>query len=392
MSSGCLVFPMTAPVRFDDLLTLTDVDLGSSVSDLRAEIRQFISESLESRLFEPRCDSWLTGYSPEFSRLLGERGWLGMTWPKRYGGHERTEVERFVVTEELLAAGAPVAAHWGTERQVGPQFLRFGSDYLKDRFLPLFAAGSCYFAAGMSEPDTGSDLASLTTRALHVDGGWTISGTKVWTSHAHRCHFLIVLCRTSPLGADRHTGISQLIVDMASPGVELTPIHLLSGEHHFNQVVFDEVFVPDEMVLGEIGDGWAQVSAELVLERSGPDRFMSTFPLLRRSGDELLEASWFPEFGQLVSSLWSLRWASLAIVKRLEEGAEAGIPAAVVKDVGTTFDQLVPEVVRIYADSLSEESLRLLREGIEAAPGFTLRGGTSEMLRTIVSRNLGRGA
>jgi hypothetical protein len=379
---------MTSGVGFDELLTFADMRLGSSVSALRTEVRDFIFDNRESGMFEPRCDSWLTGYSPEFSRRLGERGWLGMTWPKRYGGHERAEIERFVVTEELLAAGAPVAAHWGAERQVGPQFLRFGSDYLSGRFLPQFAAGSCYFAAAMSEPDTGSDLASLTTRAQRTDGGWNISGTKVWTSHAHRCHFLIVLCRTSPLESDRHAGISQLIVDMTSPGIQLTPIHLISGEHHFNQIVFDNVFVPDEMVLGEIGEGWAQVSAELALERSGPDRFMSTFPLLRQAGGEISDESWFSEYGHLVSSLWCLRWASLGIVQRLDQGTDAGVPAAVVKDVGTTFDQLVPEAVRLYWDDLSEESLRLLREGIEAAPGFTLRGGTSEMLRTIVSRNL----
>lgn len=296
---------MPASIRF------RPVELPGAAEELRAEVRAFLSAEIAAGAFSPRCDAWLGEYSPGFSRKLGERGWLGVTWPKRYGGHERSAFERFVVTEELLAAGARVASHWIADRRSGPSILRYGTEEQKERFLPVIARGECFFSIGMSEPESGSDLASVQTSAERVGDGWRINGTKIWTGGAHRSHHAIVLCRTSPPEErDRHAGLSQLIVDLSAPGITVSPIRLLTGEHVFNEVVMEDVEVPAEMVLGHMGEGWRQVTSELAFERSGPERFLSTFPLfvelvraLGRAPGERAKV----EVGVLVARLWTLR-------------------------------------------------------------------------------------
>jgi alkylation response protein AidB-like acyl-CoA dehydrogenase len=361
--------------------------------DLRAALRGFLAEEIAAGAFEPSCDSWLGGHDPAFSRRLAARGWVGMTWPRRYGGHERSSLERYTVVEELLAAGAPVAAHWISDRQTGPLLLRYGSEELRQQLLPKMAAGECYFSIGMSEPDSGSDLASIRTSARRGDGGWIVNGTKVWTSHAHRNHYMLTLVRTSPLDeADRHAGMSQLIIDLAAPGVEVRAIRILTGEHHFNEVVLRDAFVPDLMLVGEEGAGWRQVLAELAYERSGPERLLSTFPLLTELVRELgvqpsVEAS--HEVGRLAAGLWALRNLSMTVAGALDAGEAPAIQAALTKDVGTRFERELTESVRAVAPATSGPRLRkLLAESITAGPGFTLRGGTNEILRGIVARGL----
>ena len=359
-------------------------ELPEAAAELRADVRRFLRDELSAGAFIPRCDAWLSGCDPAFSRRLGERGWLGMTWPRRYGGQERSALERHVVVEELLAAGAPVAAHWIADRQTGPLLLRYGSEALRERFLPGMAQGKTYFAIGMSEPDSGSDLASVRTSARRVEGGWSVGGTKVWTSGAHLAHAMITLVRTEPPGDDRHAGLSQVIVDLEADGVEIRPIRLLTGEHHFNEVVLRDCFVPDSMVVGALGEGWKQVTSELAYERSGPERFLSTFPLLAD-----LAASGSAAAGRLAAELWTLRRLSLGVAGALQAGAEPAVEAALVKDLGTLFEREVTEASRAVhggepGHPLHEHYRRALLEG----PGFTLRGGTSEVLRTIVARSL----
>jgi alkylation response protein AidB-like acyl-CoA dehydrogenase len=372
--------------------------LSEEAEDLRAEVRAFLSEELADGAFEPRCDGWFNGYSPEFSRKLGKRGWLGMTWPKRYGGHERSSLERFVVLEELLAAGAPVASHWIADRQSGPSILRFGTEEQKRRFLPAIACGECFFSIGMSEPESGSDLASVQTSAERVDGGWLINGMKIWTGGAHRSHYFIVLCRTSPRSEeDRHAGLSQFIVDLSTPGITVEPIRLVTDEHVFNEVRLENVFVPDNLLLGEVGAGWEQVTSELAHERSGAERFMSTFPLLvelvRVLGEDLDEQSRIT-VGTLVSRLWTLRKMSLSVAVALETGAAPEVEAALVKELGNRFEREVADAARLLMPSEpsfeAPDPFRVrLAEAISHAPAFTLRGGTSEILRGIVARGLG---
>ncbi|MGY5882628.1 acyl-CoA dehydrogenase family protein [Modestobacter lacusdianchii] len=377
-------------------LTLAPAPRSAAAEEVRAEVREFLAAELAAGTFTTHVDTWLSGVDPAFSRKLGERGWLGMTWPKRYGGHERTAMERYAVTEELLAAGAPVAAHWIADRQSGPNLLRYGTEAQRTEILPRIAAGECYFVIGMSEPDSGSDLASIRTRATrNGDGDWVVNGAKVWTSNAHTSHYAITLVRTSPADpASRHAGLSQLLVDLSLPGITVNPIRILDGGHHFNEVVFDDVVVPGDMLLGEEGAGWHQVTAELAFERSGPERFLSTYPLIAEFARRAADPAQLAALGRISARLLALRQLSLRIAGALDRGELPDIPAALVKDVGTTFEADVIDEVRRAVDvpaSLdSPDPLgRALAEAQLHAPGYTLRGGTNEILRGIVARGLG---
>lgn len=369
------------------------VTLSAHEVALQAAVHEFVDRELPEGSYEPGLG--MAGeHDPDFSRRLAAQGWVGMTLPKKYGGQGASAVERFLVTEVLLARGAPLGAHWVADRQMGPSILRHGTEAQRERFLPLIAAGDCYFSIGMSEPDSGSDLASIRTSAHRTAGGWRLRGAKTWTSMAHRNGWAMVLARSSR-GATRHEGMSQFIVDLSAPGVSITPIAFMHGGHHFNDVVFDDVFVPDELVLGTIGQGWAQVTGELAFERSGPDRYLSTY---------LLFAHWLrmqnPDHpgshiaGKLVAQLWGMRQMSLSIARSLDDGAAPALEAAIAKDLGTVFENEVIAAVREHLtgmdpDPIAETLLqRLLAESIVTAPTFTIRGGTTEILRTIIARGL----
>jgi acyl-CoA dehydrogenase len=367
--------------------------LPANYADLRHEVRSFLAEELAAGSFTPRCDSWLTGFDAQFSRRVGDRGWIGTTFPKQYGGPGADPLTRFVIAEELLAAGAPVAAHWIADRQSGPSILRFGTEQQRQRYLPGIARGELFFAIGMSEPDAGSDLAAVRTRAERVAGGWLVKGTKVWTSHAHHAHHMLTLVRTSPTDATaRHAGLSQFIIDLASPGVQCRPIRLISGAHHFNEVVLDGVFVGDEQVLGTVGEGWAQVTHELANERSGPERFLSTLPLLEAARGVLASTAEGRRLvARLTAELWTLRNMSIAVAAELQAGRTPNVTAAIVKDLGTRFERdlvhAVAEVLAIEPDPGVDGVLpRMLAGALLQAPGFTLRGGTSEILRGIIAK------
>jgi len=298
------------------------VTLPDSAPALRQQVREFLQREKDAGSFTPRQNSWSDG-DAAFSRKLGQAGYIGMVWPKAYGGHERTALERYVVMEELLAGGAPVGAHWVADRQSGNQILRHGSERARQLILPQIAAGECFFAIGMSEPDSGSDLAAVRTKAVKAEGGWKISGTKVWTSSAHRAHYLIALVRTAPKEDDRHAGMTQFIVDLKSPGLKLSPILNIYGAHDWNEVVFDECFVPDDMVVGEVGGGWNMVTSELAFERSGPDRFLSTYQLFLAAMDTLgdqPDARAVNEIGRFVAHLTTLRRMSTSVAGMLTEG------------------------------------------------------------------------
>ena len=367
--------------------------MSEGVDQLRAEVRQFLAAQLAAGVFEPRVNSWMDAHDPEFSRLLGQQGWIGMTWPRRYGGAERTAFERHAVTEELLAAGAPVAAHWFADRQIGPQLLRFGTDEQRNRFLPQIATGRCFFAIGMSEPDAGSDLASIRTVAKRDGDGWRLRGTKVWTSHANRSGFMMTLCRTAPKGEDRHAGLSQLIVDLEADGVQVNPIEGIDGEPHFCEVVLDEVLVPAENLVGTEGNGWEQVTSELAYERSGPERFLSTILPLREAVEIAGTGSHRADreqVGRAFAQLMALRRLSLDVVGGLERGAADDVQAALVKDLGTRFEQELVEALRLPRTGQCDDGAHseFLATAQLSAPTYTLRGGTTEILRGIVGRAL----
>ena len=368
--------------------------LPETAVNLRADVLALLERARTAGVWSADGLSWW-GRNPALSRALGAAGFIGMTWPREYGGSERSYLERYVVTEELLAACAPTAFHWFADRQIGPSILRYGTEEQKRRFLPPIARGELSFAVGMSEPDSGSDLASIRTRAERADGGWRLNGSKIWTSYAHEAEYCVALVRTEPKSDKRHAGMSQVIVDLKnSDGITVRPIVDLPGRHDFNEVFFEDAFVPDDCLLGSPGDGWAQVTSELAYERSGPERFLTNFHLLRALVD-VLDGSASPaarrEVGLLVSRLWALRAASVSVAAALEAGETPNVESALVKDLGTNFQQEVPEIVRrVVADEgLSDRTLLdILHQVVLAAPSYTIQGGATEILRGIVARGL----
>lgn len=359
---------------------------------LRSEVRAFLAEVMPAYPPLRRCRNW-SGADPEFSRLMGERGWIGMTWPKRYGGHERSALERYVVLEEMLVAGAPVAAHWIADRQSAPLLMRFAPDTLAPRYVPRIARGEAFFCIGMSEPDSGSDLASIRTRAVRHAEGWRINGRKLWTSGAHRAHFMIVLARTGEKSENRHGGMSQFLVDMTNPGLTVRPIVNQLGEHDFNEVTFDDVLVPHDHLIGAEGQGWQQVGAELAFERSGPERYLSSSQLLLEMLDaaDADDARQAEALGRIVASYGTLRQMSLGVATMLARGDNPALPAALVKDQGALVEQAMPDVAHALFGGRAEPGSTLqqsMHYTTLAVPSFSLRGGTREILRGIIAKGL----
>jgi alkylation response protein AidB-like acyl-CoA dehydrogenase len=376
------------------LFAFPEVSLPPEGEALRQEVRAFLTSRVTQEHRLAAIGSF-GAHDPDFSRTLGAKGWIGLTWPKRYGGGERTQLERLIVNEEMIAAGAPVGAHWGAARQIAPSILRHGTDAQKDYFVPRIAAGDCYFGAGMSEPNSGSDLASIRTFARKVDGGFVVTGSKIWTSDAHHVHYIVLLCRTAERTENRHAGFSQLIVDMTNPQVEVRPIVNMAGEHHFNEVFFNDAFIPDDALLGTLNEGWRQVMSELTFERTGPERFLSSFGLLRQFVDHLgaepsTQAAQL--VGRLVSQLIVLRRMCYSVVGN--DGEHAGLRASVVKDMGAVFEQETAELIRTLVDvepdpGSDDPFAAALARTLLYAPSFSIRGGTREILRGIVAKGLG---
>ena len=380
---------MSSP-RFRRLLE--DVaPLPDHVQSLRAEVRDFLAAHCDEGDTVPRSDNWHIGFDPAFSRRVAERGWIGMTWPIALGGGGRSAVERLVVTEELVAAGVPLAAHWVGDRQVGPSLLRYGSPAQQRKFLPEIARGGSFFAIGMSEPDAGSDLASVQSRAKRSGSGWLLNGTKIWSSHAHRCDYIVILCRTSARTEARHEGLSQFIVALDAPGVEVRPIRQLDGHHHFNEVRFDDVALGDEDLLGQVGDGWMQVTADLAFERSGPERFLSTFVLVREALDALDSARELDHpLHEVLARIHGLRILAYSVANQIDRGEPPTLSASLVKDIGTALElRSVFATAEVAARTSPGSRLSTLyRDAVTLAPSFTLRGGTNEVLRTVIAKEL----
>lgn len=365
---------------------------------LRAELRAFLGDYLSQFPLPRRARSWM-GFDADFTRALGARGYIGLTLPKSYGGGGRSAFARFVVVEELLVAGAPVIAHWIADRQTAPCLLRFGTEEQRQRFIPAICRGELFSCIGMSEPDTGSDLASVRTRAERVDNGWRLSGRKIWTTNAHRSHVMLALVRTSGTREDRHKGLSQFLIDLNLPGITIRPIRDLAGDDHFSEVLFDDVLLPENALVGREGAGWEQVNAELAFERSGPERFLSSMILadhwlahLRSSGQA--DAHTELVVGQIASRLAALRALSLAVTAKLDRGEVPPGEAAIVKDIGTSFEQWLTEAIGDAIGSAPEDPvpdtlLQTLAYTQSMSPSFSLRGGTREILRGMIARDAG---
>lgn len=377
-------------------LALTSIPADDEA--LRMEVRAFLSEATQDMPAHIRARSW-GGYNTAFSRKLGSKGWIGVTLPKEYGGAGRSAFTRYVLVEEYLNFGAPVGSHWIADRQSAPLILKYGTEAQKQFYIPQVCRGEAFFCIGMSEPNSGSDLASVKTRAVPNDQGWLLNGQKIWTTNAHHCQYMIALVRTSGSAEDRHKGLSQVIVDLSLPGVTVRPIEDLSGDSHFCEVFFDNVQLGSDALIGAEGQGWEQVTAELAFERSGPERLFSSIVLF----DQWLQYVRTPQgctesaqrlAGKVLTQLAPLRAMSVAVQEKLVQGASPIVEAALVKELGTTLEQLIPAAIAedLFArdaEDVPVELLMTLKYITEASPSFSLRGGTRDILRGMIARGLG---
>ena len=370
--------------------------LPESAEALRHEVKTFLSDRLRDYPAHRRAKTW-SGFDLDFSRDLAARGWIGLTLPKEYGGGGADAFSRFVLVEELLAAGAPVAAHWIGDRQSGPLLMRFGTEEQRRFYLPGICAGETVFCIGMSEPNSGSDLASIRTRAVADGDGWLLNGSKIWTTFGHRSDYMIALVRTSGTSDDRQAGLSQFIIDMKSPGISVKPIIDMCGDAHFSEVFFEDVRLPAEALVGNEGDGWLQVNAELAFERSGPERVYSSLVLLDLWAAHLRAsphgARHEQRLGKLIARLAVLREMSIALTGKLAAHESPVTEAALLKDIGTELEQAIPAEI---ADALASDPLptdpelmRTLAYLMQINATFSLRGGTREILRGMIARGLG---
>lgn len=365
---------------------------------LRPAVKVFLQEAMKDVPPDVRARTWM-GFDADFSKKLAERGWIGLSIPRQYGGQEKGYFARFVINEELLAAGAPVSAHWIADRQSGPLIDKFGNETQKQFYLPKIAKAEAFFCIGMSEPNSGSDLASIRTKAEKTDNGWNLNGQKIWTTNGPKCHYMIALVRTSGTAADRNNGLSQFIVDLTLPGVTVRPITDLAGDAHFSEVFFENVELTDDALVGEEGKGWDQVVAELAFERSGPERMLSSLVLVEEWVNYLRQlpnpdVSSITLLGKFVTQLTTLREMSKSLTLKLSQGESPVIEAALVKDMGNTFEQQIPILI---ADALMADADQLVTAPLlktmayltQVAPTFSLRGGTREILRGMIARGLG---
>ena len=380
-----------------------DFRLTPEQEAFRREVEEFLARELPAERREIREDGWITGFSREFSRKLGARGWIGLTWPRRYGGQERSPLDRLVLTETLLRAGAPVAAHWLGDRQVGPALLAHGSEAQKAFFLPRIARGEIVFCVGMSEPAAGSDLAATSTLAVEDDEGFVIQGQKVWTSFAHQAEYCYLVARTNP-EAPKHRGLSEFVIDMRTPGITVRPLLDMVGEHHFNEVFFDEVRVPRTALVGVKDRGWQQIVAQLDFERGGIERVISNYPLLQdavawaRAAGVTRDPRVRDRLARLHIELHAARLLVYRTAWRLSRGERPTWETALTKRIGTELEQEIAEaVLGLFGPA------GLLMPGAPGAPlggraaraalyapAYTIQGGTANILRNIIAiRGLG---
>ncbi len=372
--------------------------LPERVQRLRDEVRAFIRAEIDAGSFDPDAPEADWEVHKAFARKVGASGWIGMTWPRRYGGQERSFLDRYVVNEEMLVANAPNTVYFTADRQSGPTLIRYASERIKAQVLPRIIAGEACFSIGMSEPDSGSDLFAAKCRATRAEGGWKINGSKIWTTNAHRSDYMIGLFRTSaPTADNRRHGLTSFLVDMTAPGITCNLIDQMSGVRDFNEVVFDDVFIPDDQLIGEVDGAWKQATTELAYERSGPERFLETYAALRglvALAGPSPDPRQAEAIGRLVGELHALRRMSVSVAGMLEAGREPVAEAAIVKDLGTIWEQDLPQRVRDAAAFIPpgparDEFDRILHFNMRIAPKLTIQGGTTEILRGVIARGLG---
>ncbi len=373
----------------------------------RQEVRNFLEDELKQGTFVPKCDVWMSGHSPDFTKKVAAKGWIGLTFPKEYGGQGRSWIDRLILTEEMLRYGAPTALHWFADRQVGRCILNYGTEEQKKEMLPKIIRGEAYFALGLSEPEAGSDLASLKTRAIEEVDHFRVDGQKVWTTGKDR-NYIYLLARTDP-NAAKHRGLSEFVFEANLPGITWRPLVTIAGEEEFNEVFFDNVKIPKKCLIGEKNKGWYQITAQLDFERSGIERLMGNYPLFealvkflketRVNGEPLSKDILIRQkVAQLQVEFDIGRMFAYWIAVILDQGRVPNWEAAMSKAYSTTFEKHLAstsmEILGLYGQLMSESELVPIR-GLATfsylnSKGYSLQGGTTEILKNIVAqRGLG---
>ena len=380
-----------------------DFSFTEEQKKFRQEVRQFLEEEIKKGLWEPMCDGWIQGYNPGFTKRVAQRGWIGLTWPKQYGGQGRSHIDRLILTEEMLRYGAPAACHWFADRQVGGAILAFGTEELKEEFLPKIASGEAYFGVSMSEPGAGSDLASLQTRAVEDGDYYVINGQKTWTSCAHFAHYFYLVARTDPQ-APKHRGISEFIVAADSPGLTRLPIVDITGTEAWNDLFFDNVRVHKKYLIGQKNRGFYQILNQLDYERSGMERLMGNYVLFEaimefaKENKLSQESAIRHKLAQLQIEFEVGRLLIYRVASVMEAGRAPTWESAMSKAFCTEFEKRVAntamEILGLYGQLLKNSKFVPLR-GIAAhsylgSRGYSLQGGTTEILKNILAtRGLG---
>jgi alkylation response protein AidB-like acyl-CoA dehydrogenase len=350
--------------------------------DLRERARAVASSAVER--FGRHNDSWINGYSKEFAVEMAANGWIGMTWPSEFGGGARPPIERLIVAEEMISAGAPIAAMWFADRQMGPTLIAYGRPDQQAELLPQILSGETTWCIGMSEPDAGSDLASLKTAAMLDGDEWVITGQKIWTSFAAVADYCYLICRTRSDGPP-HAGISEIIVPMDSAGIEVRPITDMTGNRHFCEVFFTDVRVPAGNLVGTQGAAFKQTMRQLEHERGGIDRLVSNQALFRQALERVDTTD--PVVRQEIAALeTAYRIGRILVVREVLKQAPSGFSAAT-KCFCTEHEQRVADfVVRSFGPSglLWDDVGR----GFAYNPGYTIMGGTSNVMRNILGERV----
>lgn len=360
--------------------------LTPELQSLSDEARAVGLAAAASRQFPD--DSWLIGSDRRFSVDMAERGWIGMTWPVEHGGHGRSTLERFVVVEQLIATGAPIAASWFADRQIGPTLLQYGTDDQRDRWLPRIISGQDMWSIGMSEPDAGSDVSAIRTRAVRDGDDWIVSGQKIWTSGAAEADWIYLVARTDP-DAPPHKSLSEFVVAMDSPGVTVKPIRDMTDNQHFCEVFFEDVRVPGDHLVGTPNGSFSQIMRQMEHERGGIDRLVSNRSLYdlaietgRKNGtldDPLIRQD-------LARAETIYRVARHMVLREVVGQAPAGW-SAITKTLATEFEVFIAE---LCGRLMGTDSLLWNRtsRNICYAPGYTIMGGTTLILRNIMGERM----
>lgn len=344
------------------------------------------------------------GNSREFSHKMAEKGWIGLTWPKPYGGQERTYVEKAILMEELLKVNAPIQYHLLADRQVGPAIIRFGSEWQKAFFLPRIvrAEEGAMFCLLFSEPNAGSDLASVSTTAVRDGDHYLINGQKVWTTAGHLSDYGWMLAKTNlDKSVRKHLTLSEFIVDMKAPGISLKPIINMVGAHSFNEVFFDDVKIHKRFLVGQENAGFKQIMAQMDYERAGIERLLQNYSIY----EQLITY-----FKQMDKTTGFYAWARDAMAQLeiersvgrllcyyiawiIDQGRSPSAEAAMCKAFCTLYEQRLTDFATRVLGPISQvragvEGLPLKGELATAylwSPSYTLQGGSVAILKNIVA-------